>query len=209
MANEPPKHRVRHAGHGRQHGRGSHEHWSDTHLGRHTDPFGHSVLDGIIPVLLYRESLASHSIRFPEFCSLSKRTWASAVAEARSLCRCSRGGLLLLSGFGVLAAEPLYASCRVHQALLAGEKRMAVRANFHVDVALVGRPGLKIVSASANYPNARVIGVDIFLGHLKADLSCNLPYLLYWDSAGSANDSGRDRWVFGWLHSRGHLLRRQ
>jgi len=81
--------------------------------------------------------------------------------------------------FGVLAAEPLHASCRVNQALLAGEERVAVRADFHVDVALVGRPGLKIVSAGAHNAYRCVIWVDFFLGHLKTDLSCNLPYLLY------------------------------
>jgi hypothetical protein len=84
-----------------------------------------------------------------------------------------------LLGLGILAAEPLDASCRVNQALLAGEERVAVRADFHVDVALVGRPGLKIVSAGAHNPHCIVVGVDFFLGHLKTDLSCNLPYLLY------------------------------
>src|ERR1035438_976805 len=48
-------------------------------------------------------------------------------------CRCLRP-----FGLGILAAEALNAARRVYQALLAGEERMASRANFHVNVALVG-----------------------------------------------------------------------
>ena len=69
-------------------------------------------------------------------------------------------------GLGVLAAEALDASRCIHQALLAGEERVAVRADFHVDVALVGRTGLKVVSAGAHHPHRGVIGMNLFLGHL-------------------------------------------
>ena len=40
--------------------------------------------------------------------------------------------------FGVLAAEALHAACGVDQFLLAGKERVAIRTNFHVNVALMG-----------------------------------------------------------------------
>src|ERR1700739_464570 len=70
-----------------------------------------------------------------------------------------------LGSLGVLTAEPLHAPCRVNQALLAGEERVAVRADFHVDVALVGRPGLKVVSAGAHHAHRSIVGMNLFLGH--------------------------------------------
>src|SRR5258708_33665 len=97
----------------------------------------------------------------------ARHAWASAVAEApcrkplflrRLLARCLR--------LGVLPAEPLYASSSVDQALLAGEKGMANRADFHVNVALMSRTGLEIVSASAKHPHCGVIRVNFFLRHL-------------------------------------------
>src|ERR1035438_3137390 len=83
-------------------------------------------------------------------------------------CRCLRP-----IGLGILAAEALNAARRVYQALLAGKERVAVRANFHMNVALVGRPGLKVVPASALHQHCGVIGMNLFLGHLRANLSCN------------------------------------
>jgi hypothetical protein len=88
------------------------------------------------------------------------------MAEARSLSR--RSQLLRrrsLCGFGVLAAEPLYAPCRVDQALFASKERVAIRADFDVNVALVGRPRLKIVSAGAHYLHCGIVGMNLFLGH--------------------------------------------
>jgi len=79
-----------------------------------------------------------------------------------------------LARLGVLATEPFHASCRVHQALFASEERVAVRADFHVDVALMGRPGLKVVSAGAHHAHRGVVRMDFFLGHLETDLSCNV-----------------------------------
>ena len=70
-----------------------------------------------------------------------------------------------LAGLGILAAEALNAARSVHQALFAGKKRVAVGANFHVNVALVGRPGLKVVSAGAHDAHRTVIGMNLFLGH--------------------------------------------
>src|SRR5271165_1265237 len=100
-----------------------------------------------------------------------EQEWASAATEAlraKSLIRrrLLRGGRLSL---GILAAETLDAAGRIHQALLAGEERMACRADFHVNVALVGRAGLKVVSACAHHPHGGVIGMNLFLGHLCSE----------------------------------------
>src|SRR5215469_14118124 len=65
-----------------------------------------------------------------------------------------------LACLGVLAAEPLHTSCRVYQTLFTGKERVAVGADFNVNVALVGRPGLEIVSAGANNPHRGVIWMD-------------------------------------------------
>ncbi len=70
--------------------------------------------------------------------------------------------LRLRFGLGVFAAEPLDATCCIHQSLLAGEERVACRADFHVNVALVGRTGLKIVSAGAHHPHRGIIGMNLF-----------------------------------------------
>jgi len=67
--------------------------------------------------------------------------------------------------FGVLAAEALDAACCVHQALFAGEERVAVGADFYADLALVGRTRLKIVSAGAVNLNFCVIWVNSWLRH--------------------------------------------
>src|SRR5579863_4272230 len=48
--------------------------------------------------------------------------------------------LLRRLGFGVLSPEALHASGSIHQLLLAGKEGMAIRADFHADIALVGRP---------------------------------------------------------------------
>jgi hypothetical protein len=61
---------------------------------------------------------------------------------------------------GVLAAEALYTSSRVQHLLLAGEERMAVRANFDVDVAPMGGTGSKAVAARAQYAYVIVRGMD-------------------------------------------------
>ena len=78
----------------------------------------------------------------------------------------------LLGGFcyglvalGVLAAEPFNAASSIYQALFAGKERVANRADFDVNVALVGRARFKIASAGALDLHCGVIGVDIFLGH--------------------------------------------
>jgi hypothetical protein len=70
------------------------------------------------------------------------------------------------SGLGILAPKTLDASRCINQPLLAGEERMANRANFHVNVALVSRARFKVVSAGAKHPHRGVIGMYLFLGHV-------------------------------------------
>src|SRR3984957_14761065 len=82
-----------------------------------------------------------------------------------------------LAGLGILAAEALDPACRGDQALFAGEVGVARRTDFHVDVALVGRTGFKVVAAGAHHAHRSVIGMDLFLGHLL-NLSCSLPHMI-------------------------------
>ena len=73
-----------------------------------------------------------------------------------------RGNRLLLGrfGLGVFAAEALNPSGSVHQFLLAGEERMAARADFYADVALVSRPGRKRVAAGTVHTNFAIRGMN-------------------------------------------------
>jgi hypothetical protein len=88
------------------------------------------------------------------------------MAEARKHLQKRRllGGLAV--GLGILPAEALYASRSVNQPLFAGKEWVANGAYFNVDIALMSRTGLKIVSACAHNPHGGVIGVDFFLRHL-------------------------------------------
>ena len=54
---------------------------------------------------------------------------------------------------GILAPEAFDAAGGIQQLLLAGEEGMAVRADFHVDVAAMGRAGRKAVAAGAHDSN--------------------------------------------------------
>jgi len=105
-----------------------------------------------------------------------------AVARTRLLGCC---GFLGSVGLGKLAAEALHTACRVYQALLAGKERVANRADFHVYVALVGRTGLKIVSAGALHAHRGVVGMNLFLGHLSRQTFPAMS-LLYGDWGGLA-----------------------
>ncbi len=53
------------------------------------------------------------------------------------------------SFLAVTLVEPIYASRRINQLLLAGEKWMASRADFNVQVATLGRTRLKSFTAGA------------------------------------------------------------
>ncbi len=96
-------------------------------------------------------------------------------------------GLLCRWGclFGVLAAEALYAAGGVHKALLAGEERVAVGANFERDLALVGRARFKGVAARAVDLCGLILGVNIGLRHDWMDLSYDSSSLSWIRSGGN------------------------
>jgi len=68
-----------------------------------------------------------------------------------------RGGLGL-----VLPAEAIHPACRIHQALLAGEIRVALGAHLDVNRAR-GGPGLERIAAGAHGRELAVLGVKIGL----------------------------------------------
>jgi putative oxidoreductase len=83
--------------------------------------------------------------------------WRSKLLRCRfGFCGFGLAGV----GFRILAAEALDSTGGVHQLLLAGEERVACGADFHVDVALVGRTGQKRIAAGAMYFNCIVAGMD-------------------------------------------------
>lgn len=67
-------------------------------------------------------------------------------------CRFNGGLALFLELFRLrrFLLETIYATFRIDQLLTAREEGMAVGADFHADIALMGRTSLKIVPASAN-----------------------------------------------------------
>jgi hypothetical protein len=69
-------------------------------------------------------------------------------------------GLRRVFLFGVLAAKALYAAGRIQQFLLAGEERMAIGTNFHVDVASMCRAGVKTVAARAHDADFVINGMN-------------------------------------------------
>jgi len=68
----------------------------------------------------------------------------------QGLGRCVAQLLLCGFGLGVLAAEALDPAGGIHKLLLAGEERMAGRADFYVDVAFMGRSCGKAAAARAH-----------------------------------------------------------
>jgi hypothetical protein len=84
-----------------------------------------------------------------------------AVPQKIALSLLLFGGRGLGCGVGVFLGEALNAAGGVNQLLLAGEKRMAVRADFHTQhVALDGRAGLKRVAAGAVHRNGMIVGMN-------------------------------------------------
>ena len=71
------------------------------------------------------------------------------------------GGASFGGGFGVLLGEALDAAGGVNQFLLAGEVRVAARADFDAQhIALDGRARLKRVAAGAVHGHGMIIRVD-------------------------------------------------
>ena len=74
----------------------------------------------------------------------------------------SRGAFTFESG--ILLLEPLHAAARVNQLLLAGEERMALGTDFHVqDVALVSGARLESAATSADDSDLVIRGVNLVL----------------------------------------------
>ena len=113
--------------------------------------------------------------------ALPFRTESKASVFHGGLGETAEPGLLLGFGFGglglgVFAAEALDAAGRVNQLLLAGEERVAVGADFHVDVALVGRTGRKSIAARAVYAHFVVDRMDGCLHGTPNSLVANLHF---------------------------------
>jgi hypothetical protein len=96
---------------------------------------------------------------------------------------CSRKNLLRFFGgfrfsriaFSVLPAEALHAASGVHKLLLAGKEGMAGSADFHADVALVGRPGDECVAASAMHADFIVMRMNSCF-HVSFDLDSEVRF---------------------------------
>ncbi len=98
-----------------------------------------------------------------------------------------RALLPLLVALVVLAAEALDAARRIHDLLLAREERVASRADFNVDVALVARPRQERVTARAVYAYFIVSRVDCCF-HDSFNL-CSVPLATADIAAPSCTDS--------------------
>jgi serine/threonine protein kinase len=90
------------------------------------------------------------------------------------------GALLFLQifRFGHLFHEAVHAAFSVHQLLASSEERMATRANFHADVALVRRAGLERAPAGANDLDLFVGGMNLlfhFCTGILPNLQCTAP----------------------------------
>ena len=84
-----------------------------------------------------------------------------AVPQKLALACFTFGGGGFGSGVGVFLSEALDATGGVNQLLLASEKRMAARADFHAQhVALDGRASLKGVAASTVHCNGVIVGMN-------------------------------------------------
>ena len=71
------------------------------------------------------------------------------------------GGVGFGGGVGVLLLKALYAAGGVHEFLLAGEKGMAIRADFNAQhVAFDGRARLEGMAAGAVYRYWMIVGVN-------------------------------------------------
>ncbi len=73
-------------------------------------------------------------------------------------------------GFGgvrlrILATEALHTTGGVDHLLLAGKERVAVGADFHVNIALMGGAGLKAMTTGAYHPDCFVVGMNSLLRH--------------------------------------------
>jgi hypothetical protein len=79
-------------------------------------------------------------------------------------------------GLGVLATEALNAARGVDQLLFAGEERVAVGANFGVDIAFVRGTRGEVVPARADHANLVIVRMDPLLRHDSKTLSLQSSY---------------------------------
>jgi hypothetical protein len=79
-------------------------------------------------------------------------------------------------GLGVLATEALNAARGVDQLLFAGEERVAVGANFGVDIAFVRGARGEVVPARADHANLVIVRMDPLLRHDSKTLSLQSSY---------------------------------
>src|SRR5260370_25583860 len=70
----------------------------------------------------------------------------------------------------IAPVKPVDAPSRVHQLLFAGEKRMASRTDFHVEIAFSGGPRFERLATCASNSNLVIIGVNSWL-HFSRSLS--------------------------------------
>src|SRR5438132_778423 len=103
---------------------------------------------------------------------MMERTMRRLLEECRQLLFALGGlGGLLAAGPVVLLLELLDAAGRVNELHLAGEERMAGRANFDGDV-LLGAAGRELVAAATGHRGGFVLGVNVFLHRwLRAKVS--------------------------------------
>jgi len=83
-----------------------------------------------------------------------------------SLFGSGRFGLFL----GVAAVESVDAAGRINQLLLAGEERMAGRADFHVQVALFSRSSLKCFAARTGDGHFLISGMNFWFHYFLVPL---------------------------------------
>src|SRR3984893_7825532 len=104
---------------------------------------------------------------------LPSKNKALVKARARNPCPAARNSsknlLLCALHFGILPAETLDAAGRVQQLLFAGKERVASRADFHVDIALVGGAGRKTATAGTHNAHFVISGMNRCL-HGSPDL---------------------------------------
>ncbi len=86
-----------------------------------------------------------------------------AIWELLSRGRAFRGSLLAIT-----FVESIHASGRVNQLLLAGEKRVASRADFNVQVAFFGRTRLKSFAAGAGNSDLAILWMNLWF-HCSLD----------------------------------------
>src|SRR4051812_37893364 len=203
-ADEPPEYGIGHACHRRQHRRRRQGHGSEQKARRHGR--------------LGTSARISYRV-FPEFrhitivCDFSGPAVLSVFGPktrpspwrgpfSNGLTSLFLGGCFRLPRFrfGVLAAEALDAARGIHQLLLAGEERVAIRADFHVDVLPVRRPGHKTVAARAVHFDFVVVGMDSCLHGTYDSLSGKVYFT--GESRISANHRGRGAVIRGAARSR-------